>query len=317
VKSSWNDRPSDTPAKKYTPFPSFSHDSGFIPSDTTGAINLFRDNVSGTDVNFNTIRNQSPNPIDRQRYATWRAWQAISAEPAAFARKFIYSSLIGWSPGDFPHTRNFIAVLLERPRTASLLTHLTMLLWLAVPLAVLGMLFAPRAAPGANGYRAVMLAMALLYTVLIGVTHFEERYRLPYLLLWLPYAGWCLSHPRALLARLRRPAGLIAVGAVVVVSLFYIPLVWPAQWDDARAAPAGCCVTAPATWPARCPTSRRRPRSSRSFARPESRRRSSIPLAGKYARSCSRPCRIRCHLIQQRDTSCGVHWIGTRQTIAL
>ncbi len=208
---------------------------GFIPSDTTGAINLFRDNVSGTDVNFTTIRLQSPNPIDRQRYATWRAWQAISAAPAIFARKFVYSSLIGWSPGDFRRTRTFITVLLERPRTASLLTHLTMLLWLTVPLTVLGMLFAPRASLAASGYRAVMLAMALLYTVLIGVTHFEERYRLPYLLLWLPYAGWCLAHPCALLARLRRPAGLIAVGAIVVVSLFYIPLIWPAQWDDARA----------------------------------------------------------------------------------
>ncbi len=208
---------------------------GFIPSDTTGAINLFRDNVSGTDVNFTTIRLQSPNPVGRQRYATQRAWQAISADPARFARKFVYSSLIGWSPGEFRNTRTFITVLLERPRTASLLTHMTMLLWLAVPLAVLGMLFAPRAAPGARGYRAVMLAMALLYTVLIGVTHFEERYRLPYLLLWLPYAGWCLAHPRALLARLRRPAGLIAVGAIVVVALFYIPLIWPAQWDDARA----------------------------------------------------------------------------------
>jgi dolichyl-phosphate-mannose-protein mannosyltransferase len=208
---------------------------GFIPSDTTGAINLFRDNVSGTDVNFTTIRLQSPNPVGRQRYATQRAWQAISADPARFARKFVYSSLIGWSPGEFRNTRTFITVLLERPRTASLLTHMTMLLWFTVPLAVLGMLFAPRAAPGARGYRAVMLAMALLYTVLIGVTHFEERYRLPYLLLWLPYAGWCLAHPRALLARLRRPAGLIAVGAIVVVALFYIPLIWPAQWDDARA----------------------------------------------------------------------------------
>jgi 4-amino-4-deoxy-L-arabinose transferase-like glycosyltransferase len=208
---------------------------GFIPSDTTGAINLFRDNVSGTDVNFTTIRRHSPNPVGRQRYATWRAWQAISAEPVVFARKFIYSSLIGWSPGDFQHTRTFISVLLERPRTASLLTHVTILLWLAVPLAVLGMLFAPRISPAARGYRAVMLAMALLYTVLIGVTHFEERYRLPYLLLWLPYAGWCLAHPRTLLARLRRPAGLLAVGAIVVVSLFYIPLLWPVQWDDARA----------------------------------------------------------------------------------
>src|SRR5215213_1203281 len=208
---------------------------GFIPSDTTGAINLFRDNVSGTDVNFNTIRRQSPNPIDRQRYATWRAWQAISAEPAAFARKFVYSSLIGWSPGDFQHTRTFISALLERPRTASLLTHLTMLLWLTVPLTVLGMLFAPRRSPAARGYRAVMLAMALLYTVLIGVTHFEERYRLPYLLLWLPYAGWCLAHPRALVEQLRRPAGLLVVATIVVVSLFYIPLIWPNQWDDARA----------------------------------------------------------------------------------
>jgi hypothetical protein len=80
-----------------------------------------------------------------------------------------------------------------------------------------------------------MLSMALLFTLLIGVTHFEERYRLPYLLLWLPYAGWCLAHPRALLARLRQPAGLIAAGAIVFVSLFYIPLVWPNQWNDALA----------------------------------------------------------------------------------
>ena len=102
---------------------------GFIPSDTTGAINLFCDNVSGTDVNFTTIRNQSPNPVNRQYYATQRAWQAINAEPAVFARKFVYSSLIGWSPGDFRRTRTFMGVLLERPRLASLLTHLTMLLW--------------------------------------------------------------------------------------------------------------------------------------------------------------------------------------------
>jgi hypothetical protein len=208
---------------------------GFIPSDTTGAINLFRDNVSGPDVNFNTIRNASPNPVGRQRYATQRAWQAIVADPGEFARKFAYSSLISWSPGDFQHTRTFITVLLERPRAASLLTHLTVLLWLTVPLALLGMLFAPSDTPGASGYRVVMLAMALLYTVLIGVTHFEERYRLPYLLLWLPYAGWCLAHPRALLARLRRPVGLIAVGAIVLVALLYIPLLWPDQWSDARA----------------------------------------------------------------------------------
>ncbi|HEU5104185.1 MAG TPA: hypothetical protein VFU22_34445, partial [Roseiflexaceae bacterium] len=75
----------------------------------------------------------------------------------------------------------------------------------------------------------------LLYAMLIGVTHFEERYRLPYLLLWLPYAGWCLAHPRALLARLRRPAGYITVGAMVLMSLFYVPLLWPDQWDDAQA----------------------------------------------------------------------------------
>src|SRR2546423_1924441 len=61
------------------------------------------------------------------------------------------------------------------------------------------------------------------------------HYRLRYLLQGLPCAGWCLPLPGALVARLRRRAGLIVVGAIVVVSLFYIPLIWPAQWDDAWA----------------------------------------------------------------------------------
>jgi hypothetical protein len=71
--------------------------------------------------------------------------------------------------------------------------------------------------------------------VMIGATHFEERYRLPFLLLWLPYAGWCLTRPRALLARLRRPAGLVSIVLIALAALFYIPLLWPAQSDDAAA----------------------------------------------------------------------------------
>jgi hypothetical protein len=80
-----------------------------------------------------------------------------------------------------------------------------------------------------------MIAFVLYYTLMVGITHFEDRYRLPYLLLWLPYAGWCLAHPRALLLRLRRPAGVIAVVAIAVLYISYAPMVWQLERDSAVA----------------------------------------------------------------------------------
>lgn len=234
---------------------------GFIPSDTTGAINLFDNNAPISHVNHRAIRESSDNPAERQRYAMQQFWAIVASEPARFASKFAYTAWLAWSPEAFHRTLNFYVVVLERPLVGSLLTQLTVLVWPTLPLALLGMLLAPRDRPGAQGFRLTMLASAALYTLMIGLTHFEERYRIPYLLLWLPFAAWCLAHPRQLVAsiRSRKPAaGLadnrtttadhsrvagrrpsvvntVALLLILLASASYLGLLWPAQWQNAQA----------------------------------------------------------------------------------
>jgi hypothetical protein len=208
---------------------------GFIPSDTTGAVNLLDNNAPKGFSAFDSIRAASDNPVERQRYATRQAWAFIGADPGGFVKKVAYASWLAWSPETFRRTWNFWAALLERTRPAALFAQLTVLYWPAIALAVLGLLFAPRRAPGAGGYRAVMLVALLYYTATIGVTHFEDRYRLPFLLLWLPYAGYALAHPRELIGCLWRPAGALAVAVAAILAISYVPLVWPLEWDSARA----------------------------------------------------------------------------------
>jgi hypothetical protein len=208
---------------------------GFIPSDTLGTVNLFNDNSPNGHVNHRAVRESSDNPAERQRFAMRRAVEVITADPARIARKFVYTSWLAWSPESFARTNNFYNAMLERPLPAALLTQLTILLWLAIPLAALGLLAAPATATGAAGYRLLMVGVAAAYTFMMGATHFEERFRMPFVLIWLPYAAWAIAHPRALLGWLRRPAGLVSGVLVLAISLSYIPLVWPAQWDGARA----------------------------------------------------------------------------------
>jgi hypothetical protein len=208
---------------------------GLIFSDTTGAVTLLDNNSTEFHKNYDAIRAASPNPVGRQRYAMARAWQVIGADPLRFMGKFVYTSLLAWSPETFKRTWSFWIGLLEQPRTAALFAHLAVLMWVTIPLVLLGMLFAPRSAPGAASYRATMVVLAICYTLMIGATHFEERYRMPFLLLWLPYAGWCLAHPRALLAALGRPAGLVACALIGLLALSSIPLLWPLEWNNARA----------------------------------------------------------------------------------
>jgi hypothetical protein len=208
---------------------------GFIPSDTLGTVNLFNDNSPNGHVNNRAVRESSNNPAERQRFAMQQAWAVVSADPPRIARKVAYTSWLAWSPERFDRTLNFYEAMLERPLPAMLLTQLTVLMWLAVPLAVLGLAAAPAAAPGAGGYRLIALGLMLLFTLMMGATHFEERFRVPFLLAWLPYAGWALGHPRGFAAGLRRPAGLAAGALILVLGITYLRLLWPLQWDDARA----------------------------------------------------------------------------------
>ena len=142
---------------------------GFIPSDTTGAVNLLDNNAPTGYPSFRAIRASSDNPVERQRFATRQAWVFIGADPLRFARKVAYASWLAWSPETFRRTLNFWVALLERTRPAVLLAQLTVLYWPAIALAMLGLLFTPRDAAGARGYRAVMLVTVAYYTLTIGV----------------------------------------------------------------------------------------------------------------------------------------------------
>ena len=100
---------------------------------------------------------------------------------------------------------------------------------------VLGLVCAPAAAPGARSYRLASAALVACYTVMIGIAHFEPRFRTPFLLLLLPYAAWSLAHPRALAATVRRPRGWVPIVVSAALLVGFASQVWPAQWRNAEA----------------------------------------------------------------------------------
>lgn len=208
---------------------------GLIISDTLGAVNLWNDNTPERHISFPALLAVADNPVDRQKYAMRQAIATIQADPVRFVRKVAYTSLLAWSPPDFKETFNFWQGLSERPRIAALLTQLDTLLALVGPLAALGMLLAPHTTHAARSYRLAVIGLALSYTAMIGITHYEARFRLPFLLLLLPYAAWCAAHPRSLGTIPRTRTTWPVLAAVVAGTLFFAPTIWPAQWNNARA----------------------------------------------------------------------------------
>lgn len=210
---------------------------GLIIIDTTAAYNLWASNKATGITVSSTMWAVSDNPVERQRYALRRAREDIASDPGRFARRVVQRMAEAWRPMEFDSAwgRWFKIFQKTRTRESALLAHLTTSLSVVLPLAFLGILFAPHTAAGARGYRAASLALAFGYTCIVGVTFFMDRFRLPFLLLLLPYAAWCLAHPGALFASLRRPAGLAALAVTVAIGAHYAHYVWPEQWHTARA----------------------------------------------------------------------------------
>jgi hypothetical protein len=98
-----------------------------------------------------------------------------------------------------------------------------------------GLIFAPHSAVAANRYRVVILAPALCFMLTVGITHYEERYRLPFFLVFLPYAAWYPVYPRHLLVQLRRLPGLVVPAVIIAIEIPYAAFLWPAQIENAHA----------------------------------------------------------------------------------
>ncbi|MBC8076490.1 MAG: glycosyltransferase family 39 protein, partial [Chloroflexales bacterium] len=209
---------------------------GLIIIDTTGAYSLWASNTPASrgDVGLQ-IASSSPNPAARQSFATRQALATIAGDPGRFAAKVARESLGAWAPRAFMVRRDFWADFLQRPLLGTLLGQLDALLTIALPLALLGLLFAPHSAPGAQRHRFTVAVLALAFTLTMALTHFEGRYRTPFLLVLLPYSAWSLAHPAALLRALRQPRGLAALALVAALLVVYAPYLWPAQWQSARA----------------------------------------------------------------------------------
>lgn len=208
---------------------------GLVVSDTLGAINLWNDNAPIRHTTFAALMTAADGPVERQRYATRQAMRVITDDPLRFARKFAANSARAWSPPAFQATWNFWQGLIERPRAGAILTQLDTLLALLIPLALLGLVVAPRHAAGAPGYRWAIAALLLAYTGMMGLTHVEPRFRTPFALLLLPYAAWSLTHPRSLGRGLRRWPSWVVIGASLAIVIGFWGDVWPAQWINARA----------------------------------------------------------------------------------
>jgi 4-amino-4-deoxy-L-arabinose transferase-like glycosyltransferase len=209
---------------------------GLILIDTSSAFMLWTGNTPASrDEVAVQIEAFSSNPAERQRFAMQQARAEILGDPGRFAAKVTSESVGAWAPREFTVRRDFWVDFLQRPLLGTLLAQLDTLLTIALPLALLGLLFAPATAPGAQQHRIVVVGLALAFTLTMAITHFEGRYRTPFLLALLPYSAWCLAHPVALLRALRRPGGYLALALIAVLAVVYAPNLWPAQWQSAGA----------------------------------------------------------------------------------
>ncbi len=210
---------------------------GFILIDTTGAYTLWSDNKASTITVESAMWAYSNNPVERQNYAMRRAREDILSQPGVFVRKVAQGMALAWRPTQFTSAwdRWFKTLQNRQSRTAALLAQLAVVISLALPLAFLGILFAPHTATGAQSYRWALPGMALMFALVVGLTHYEERFRLPIFIALLPYAAWCLAHPVLLWRRLRRPLGIVALLVVLLLGMAYSGYIWPAQWYNLHA----------------------------------------------------------------------------------
>jgi tetratricopeptide (TPR) repeat protein len=209
---------------------------GLIIIDTTGAFMFYTGNTqaSRADVSLEVMAS-STNPAERQSFAMRRAQATLASDPWRFAAKVARESVGAWAPREFTVRRDFWVDFLQRPLLGTIFAQLDALLTIALPLALLGLLFAPHGAPGARQHRFAVVGIALVFALTMAITHFEGRYRTPVLLALLPHSAWCLAHPRQLLRALHRPLGYAALALVAVLAVVYAPNLWPAQWHSARA----------------------------------------------------------------------------------
>ncbi len=196
---------------------------GIILIDTTGAYTLWANNKV-TDVTVVLAMHAvSDNPVERQRYAMEQACQAILSDPARFVRKVALGMVEAWRPTRFESAWGSLTEVLQRSRPAAILGQVWALTSALLPLALLGIVCAPHLDVEARRYRLVILALVASFALVVGVTHYEDRYRLPFLILLLPYAAWCLAHPQALLRALRRPLALATLALIIALIPYYSP----------------------------------------------------------------------------------------------
>ena len=208
---------------------------GIILIDTTGAYTLWANNKVTDITVVLAMHAVSDNPVERQRYAMEQARQAILSDPARFVRKVALGMVEAWRPTRFESAWGSLTEVLQRSRPAAILGQVWALTSALLPLSLLGIVCAPHPDVVARRYRLVILALAASFALVIGVTHYEDRYRLPFLILLLPHAAWCLAHPQALLRALRRPLALATLALIIALIPYYSPYLWPDQWRHAQA----------------------------------------------------------------------------------
>lgn len=209
---------------------------GLILLDTTGGVNLWINNTDEPRGRVTArVMAHSPNPVERQRFASAQGLAVIAENPQRFAAKVLSESYGAWFVRSFRVTFGVWHELLQQPRTAALLAQLNLLQALTLGLLPFGLLFAPRKAPGARVYLGAMLLMATAYMLVVAVQQFSVRYRTPFIVLLLPYIAWCLAHPGQLLAAFRRPLAWAALALVLLMTFASFHLLWPAQWRNAQA----------------------------------------------------------------------------------
>jgi hypothetical protein len=183
---------------------------GFVPVSTIGWMAAGEGNMLDPDdwlhpnrkmlMGFRTSHGRIPDEIDRMKYARGVALSLIRKEqPAWVLKKFVRTSAMLMSPDSFLFkkiSRGTYASM--QPATIRALLLLGALGYLAVAIAgALGI----ASAPGHSRKLLPCLVVGSVFLVHLAANA-SSRYRLPMMLMLIPYAGYAITHWRGIRSRL-------------------------------------------------------------------------------------------------------------------
>lgn len=194
---------------------------GLLLLDTIGAYNLWRDNALPGDRVADVLA-RLPNPLEQQRVATERGLANILAAPDRFLARLPDKALFLWhlELDSYARGGGYFEDLTNRGDSFGWVLAHDLALLVVSALGLIGIALAPWPGAAAAGHRRLQLLLLLWIIANLAagtIFHSESRFRIPYQIQMIVFAGGALVAGRSSLARARQQPwrGLLAVALLV------------------------------------------------------------------------------------------------------